>query len=205
MDQHLTQLLGELEQFGRENDERASQHSDQLLNITHDTGVFLHLLIQALQARRILEIGTSNGYSTLWLADAARATGGRVRTVEHRPERAEMAAANFARAGLQAWIEPHTGEAGPYLAALPEDRVDFLFLDAGRGEYPGYWPQLQRVLAPGALMVVDNAISHPAEIAPLAAAVQATPGYLTSLVPVGKGELLILKLPAPTRASSEKG
>ncbi len=197
MDQHLLDLLAELEGFGLANDERAAARADRLLNITRDTGVFLHLLIQALRARRILEIGTSNGYSTLWLADAARATGGHVTTVEHRSDRAELAAANFIRGRLVGWIDLHVGEAEPYLAGLPASSVDFLFLDAERDAYVGYWPDLQRVLVANGLLVVDNATSHQAEMAPFVAVVQATAGYLTSLVPVGKGELLILKLASP--------
>ena len=195
MDQNLLALLGELEHFGIDNDEVATGRSDRLLNITQETGVFLNLIIHALRAKSILEIGTSDGYSTLWLAHAARATGGRVSTVEHRPERAGLASVNFRRSGLAPQIDLHVGEAGSYLAELPNASVDFLFLDAERHEYPGLWPDLQRVLAPNGLMVVDNAVSHEAEMAPFVAQVKATAGYLTSLVPVGKGELLILKLP----------
>jgi predicted O-methyltransferase YrrM len=197
MDQHLADLLTELERFGAVNDERAAGRSDRLLNITHDTGVFLNLLIRALRAKSILEIGTSNGYSTLWLAEAAQATGGRVSTVEHGPDRAAMAAANFQRGRLTPCIDLHVGEAGQHLAGLPASSVDFLFLDAERYEYPGLWSDLQRVLVPNGLMVVDNAISHEAEMAPFVALVEATRGYRTSLVPVGKGEYLVLKLPDP--------
>ncbi len=199
MDEHLTSLLAELEQFGLENDERATDRSAKLLNITPDTGQFLNLLILALGARRIVEIGTSNGYSTLWLAEAARATGGRVMTVEHRRDRADIAASNFARSGLAPWIEQHVNEAGPFLAGLPPGSVDFLFLDAERVEYPALWPDLRRGLAPGKLIVADNAISHRSEMAPFVALVERTASYLTSLVPVGKGELLILKPADPTR------
>ncbi len=194
MDNGLAALLADLEQFGADNDERADARSEKLLNITRDTGQFLSLLIQALRSRRIVEIGTSNGYSTLWLADAARATGGAVDTVERRTSRAGMAAETFGRSGLAPWITLHTCEAGSYLAGLPGGSVDFLFLDAERTEYPGYWPDIQRVLPPGALIVADNAISHQAEMAPFVALLAATPVYLTSLVPVGKGELLVLKL-----------
>jgi predicted O-methyltransferase YrrM len=101
--------------------------------------------------------------------------------------------ANFARAGLGEWIGLHQGEAGPFLAGLPAASVDFLFLDAERGEAPGYWPQVQRVLAPNGLIVVDNAVSHAAELVPFVSTVTATPAYQTALVPVGKGEWPILK------------
>ncbi len=106
-----------------------------------------------------------------------------------------MAAANFERSGLASWIVQHSCEALQYLAELPDASVDLIFLDAERTEYPDLWSDLQRVLIPNGLIVADNAISHTAEMASFVAAVAATPGYLTSLVPVGKGELLVLKLP----------
>jgi predicted O-methyltransferase YrrM len=193
MDDGLFTLLAELEHIGADNDDRAAARADKLLNITHDTGVFLNLLVGAVRAHRIVEVGTGNGYSTLWLAEAARATGGRVDTVEGSPAKASLATANFTRAGLSEWIGLHQGEAGAFLAGFPAASVDFLFLDAERYEYPDYWPDLQRVLVPNGLIVVDNAVSHAEELAPFAAAVTATPGYQTALVPVGKGEWLILK------------
>jgi predicted O-methyltransferase YrrM len=193
MDASLSVLLAELEQAGAENDADALERADKLLNITHDTGVFLNLLIRAVRARCIVEIGTSNGYSTLWLAEAARATGGRVETIEHSSAKVRLAGANVVRSGLGEFIALHEGEAAPFLAGLREASVDFLFLDAERCEYPEFWPELQRVMAPNGLIVVDNAVSHAPELVPFAGAVSATPGYLTSLVPIGKGEWLILK------------
>ena len=75
-------LLAELEQFGKTNDSATCERPRRMLNITRDTGEFLAVLVCATLARRVLEIGTSNGYSTLWLASAARAVGGAVTTVE---------------------------------------------------------------------------------------------------------------------------
>jgi predicted O-methyltransferase YrrM len=75
-------LLAELEQFGTTNDSATNERSRKMLNITRDTGEFLSVLVRATVARRVLEIGTSNGYSTLWLASAAQAIGGSVTTVE---------------------------------------------------------------------------------------------------------------------------
>src|SRR5262249_39147443 len=104
MDNSLRSLLLELERFGTENDARASQRSEKMLNIAPETGELLALLIQAVKARRILEIGTSNGYSTLWLADAARTLSGRVVTVEVSAAKAELARQNIERAGLSPWV-----------------------------------------------------------------------------------------------------
>ena len=76
----LQVLLSELERFGQANDNATVERPRRMLNITRDTGEFLSVLVQATLARRVLEIGTSNGYSTLWLASATRATGGAVTT-----------------------------------------------------------------------------------------------------------------------------
>src|SRR5512135_42008 len=97
----LDALFRELERFGQENDAQASSRSHKMLNITPDTGEFLRLLVRALKARRILEIGTSNGYSTLWLACAVQPINGSVTTLEKSPYEADMARANFARAEMQ--------------------------------------------------------------------------------------------------------
>ena len=94
----LSALLKELEQFGLENDAKANDRSQKMLNITPDTGEFLLLLIRALKAKRVLEIGTSNGYSTLWLAQAVQPHGGQVTTLELEPHKADMARTNFQRA-----------------------------------------------------------------------------------------------------------
>ena len=86
-----SELLTELEKFGASNDASTTDRSRKMLNITHDTGVFLALLVKATRSRRILEIGTSNGYSTLWLADAVGDSGS-ITTVDKAPDKVAMAA-----------------------------------------------------------------------------------------------------------------
>ena len=193
MNDTLSALLKELEQFGHENDARAKDRSQKMLNITPDTGQFLLLLIRALKAKRVLEIGTSNGYSTLWLAYAVQPLGGSVTTLESSPSKADMARANFARAGLQAWIDLKVLDAGKFIQQQPNEVFDFVFLDSDREAYLAWWRDLQRVLVPGGLLVSDNAVSHAHEMMDFVRAVQQTRGYLNSLVPVGNGELVVLK------------
>jgi len=193
MNDTLSALLKELEQFGHENDARAKDRSQKMLNITPDTGQFLLLLIRALKAKRVLEIGTSNGYSTLWLAYAVQPLGGSVTTLESSPYKADMARANFAQAGLQAWIDLKVLDAGKFIQQQPNEVFDFVFLDSDREAYLAWWRDLQRVLVPGGLLVSDNAVSHAHEMADFVRVVQQTHGYLNSLVPVGNGELVVLK------------
>ena len=122
---------------------------DRLRNVEPDTAELLGVLVRATRSRRILEIGTSNGHSTLWLADAAESTGGRVQTLDIDPRRTELALANLHRAGLDGLVECRTIGAAQALAEYPDDAWDLVFLDAERPEYAGYWPNLRRVLAPG--------------------------------------------------------
>jgi predicted O-methyltransferase YrrM len=188
------ELLLELEKFGADHDARTSQRQQKMLNITPDTGAFLAILVRASRAGRILEIGTSNGYSTIWLADAAEAQGASVVTVEALPAKADLARENFARAGLAERIDIHLGAAADYLHRLANETYDFIFLDADRSQYLAWWPELERVLAPGGLLVVDNAVSHAAEMAGFVQLVAVTPGFQHVLVPIGKGELVVLKI-----------
>lgn len=192
MDAQLTTLLDELARLGDTHDSDAANHDTRMLNITPDTGEFLAVLVKTMEARRILEIGTSNGYSTLWLADAA-GPAGTVTTVERSPAKIALARDNFARAGLAARIDQREGDAGAILRELDDGAYDLLFLDSLRSAYLAWWPQLRRVLRPGGLLVVDNATSHPQEMADFTAAVSADSGFTTSLVPVGKGEFLAVK------------
>jgi predicted O-methyltransferase YrrM len=189
----LDELLSELERFGKANDGANAERPRRMLNITRDTGEFLAVLVRATVARRVLEIGTSNGYSTLWLASAAGAIGGSVTTVELSEYKIGLAIANFARSGLASQITLLHEDAGRVLQRSADGAFDLVFLDSERPEYPGWWPHLKRVLRPGGLLVVDNATSHAAEMAPFVALVAADVSFATSLVPVGNGEFLAVK------------
>ena len=193
MTELLDALLTELEQFGKANDGATTERPRRMLNITRDTGEFLAVLVRATLARRVLEIGTSNGYSTLWLASAVRAIGGCVTTVELSDYKIGLARATFARSDLARYIVLVHDDAGRMLRRSADGAYDLVFLDSERPEYPGWWPDLKRVLRPGGLMVVDNATSHPAEMAPFVALVSADVQFVTSLVPVGNGEFLAVK------------
>lgn len=201
MKDSLETLKAELERFGEDNDSAASERSRRMLNITRDTGEFLAVLVRATDARRVLEIGTSNGYSTLWLADAASRIGGFVTTVEFADEKVALATANFERSGLSPFIELVHDDAGPFLERSRQSAYDLIFLDSERTEYPGWWRHLSRALRPGGLLVVDNATS-PAqaalEMAPFVELVTADPEFSTCLVPVGKGEFLAVKTAGPS-------
>ncbi|PJL65966.1 methyltransferase [Stenotrophomonas maltophilia] len=193
MTMRLSELKNELMHFGAENDAHETERARRMLNITPDTGEFLSVLVRFGTARRVLEIGTSNGYSTLWLAEAAAAIDGHVTTLEFAEDKVAMARSTFARSGLAEHITLVHGDAGQWLAGAAEGSIDLLFLDSDRGQYAGWWPQLRRVLRPGGLLVVDNATSHAEEMEPLCLLLDADPDFSTSVVPVGNGELLAVR------------
>lgn len=193
MNPALEALLAELEAFGETNDRTVSDRSQKMLNITRDTGRFLSVLVHATAARRILEIGTSNGYSTLWLAMAAQAVGGHVTTVEQADDKIALARQTFVRAGLEPFIHLVHDDAGRFITRLDGNSIDLLFLDSKRTDYAAWWPELQRVLRPRGLLIVDNAIAHPEEVAPFVKLVESSAAFQTSVVPLGKGEFLAVK------------
>jgi predicted O-methyltransferase YrrM len=188
-------LLVELEMFGKQNDSTHSERPKRMLNISRATGEFLTVLVKATSSRRVLEIGTSNGYSTLWLARGVKETGGAVTTVEFSEYKTSLAKVNFERSGLNPFIDQICDDAGNVLARAPDAHFDFIFLDSERSKYPTWWPHLNRVLRPGGLLVVDNANSHSKEMAPFVALVEADGQFTTSLVPVGNGEYLAVRCP----------
>jgi len=189
----LEQIKRELEQFGEQNDAVMEARKDKMLNITRDTGEFLAVMIRATSAKRILELGTSNGYSTLWLAETARAVGGLVTTIDYSEYKIGLAKNNFTRAGLTSYITQIHSDAGDALKSLTSESFDLIFLDALRSEYCKWWPEIRRVLRSGGLLIVDNATSHPEEMAPFVADVRRDNNFTTCVVPIGKGEFLATK------------
>ena len=123
-------------------------------------GKLLHLLARSQRARAILEIGTLGGYSTIWLARAL-APGGRVVTLEYDPKHADVARANFARAGLADAIEVHVGraiDALPRLAAAGRGPFDLVFVDADKASNPDYFSWALRLARVGSLIIIDNVV-----------------------------------------------
>ncbi|OCB35057.1 methyltransferase [Mycobacterium malmoense] len=125
--------------------------------VSAQQGKFLSLLAGAIQAHRVLEIGTLGGFSTIWLARGAGPQG-RVVTLEYEPRHAEVARANLERAGLTDWVEVIVGAALDTLPTLGGAPFDMVFIDADKENYAAYLGWAVRLARPGALIVADNAI-----------------------------------------------
>ncbi|MBZ0296899.1 MAG: class I SAM-dependent methyltransferase [Anaerolineae bacterium] len=192
MEAALRQLLNELETSGQENDAREPERRKKMLNLDPATAHLISILIRSSQRRSLLEIGTSNGYSTIWLAWAAKANGGHVTSLDRDPDKHVLADANLKRAGLRDTVDLLNGDATERVKAL-EGPFDFVFFDADRTSAPAQLSLLQPRLLPGALILADNALSHPDEIAPYLAAINVQPDFDHTIIPVGKGLSLAYK------------
>lgn len=128
------------------------------INVAPNQGKLLMLLAQTIGARKILEIGTLGGYSTIWLARGL-AAGGRLITLEANQDYAKVARANIARAGLGDSVELRLGNALDTLPSLAgEAPFDFIFIDADKANTPGYFQWAVRLARQGSLIVVDNVV-----------------------------------------------
>ncbi|WP_374023409.1 O-methyltransferase [Mycobacterium sp. HNNTM2301] len=125
--------------------------------VSAQQGKFLSLLAGAIQARRILEIGTLGGFSTIWLARGAGPQG-RVVTLEYEPRHAEVARANVERAGVADRVEVIVGAALETLPTLNGGPFDLVFIDADKENYVAYLDWAVRLARPGALIVADNVV-----------------------------------------------
>jgi predicted O-methyltransferase YrrM len=183
----------ELYATGREHDARQDDRLARWRNVEPETATLLGVLIRTKQARRILEIGTSNGYSTIWLGDAAEDTGGTVISLEVEPGRTALAREHLAQVGLQAVVDLRTEDAGRALRGFDHEAFDLVFLDAERPHYIAYWPDLVRTLAPAGLLVVDNVISHAHDLTEFMPVAERDERVDTVLVPIGAGVLLAVR------------
>lgn len=122
------------------------------LNVTTREGRVLRQLVEATGAKRVVEIGTSSGYSTLWLALGARASGGKVYTHEIDPEAVRIAQANFKKAGLEDVITIIQGDAHQTILEHKEP-IDVVFLDAEKQGYLDYLQKLLPLIRPGGLIL----------------------------------------------------
>lgn len=167
--------------------------SQRTRNLERETGHWLRLLVLATGARAILEIGSSNGVSTLWLASAAAETGGHVTGTELIPERAAAANAHLAEAGLGRVATVLPGDAATAVAGLAGP-FDLVFIDAEKDDYVAHFERVVGKVRNGGLVLADNVISH--DLSAYQAMLRARPDIETVTVPIGRGvEMSVVRRP----------
>ena len=178
----LRALLADLSAHGRHHDAVTLDRGRRMLNLDPEAAELVAVLATAAGARRALEVGTSNGYSTIWLA----AHVGHLTSIDRDPAKHEMARANLSRAGLLDRVDLRAGDATA-LAAELAGPFDLVLFDADRVSAPRQLELLLPKLSPRATVMHDNALSNPDELAAYLAAVTALPGFVHTVVAVGKG------------------
>ncbi len=164
-------------------------------SIPRTTGWLLYSLILASHPRRILELGTSFGYSTLWLCQAARDLGTTIETVELMPEKADQATENLRDAGYDNWIL-HKRDAKDVCREW-KGTLDFVFMDADADSYPDYWDCLASHLSPNAVVVADHALTHPHLLRPQLDKLVHQPELRYFIHPIDNGLLIASRVARP--------
>jgi predicted O-methyltransferase YrrM len=164
----------------------------RLRAITPETGQFLLTLALAIRARTIVEVGTSGGYSGLWLALAAREIGGRLTTFDVDPAKVARARETFAAAGLDEVVEARNDDGVAALEAFA-GAADLVFLDAEKELYEAALEPAIRALRPGGVLVADNLTTHPEALGGFRDRALADERLVGLVVPIGKGELVAVR------------
>ena len=181
-----------LEQIDQKDREDGTPRWQRLRQIPPETGRFLALLTANAPKGAVLEIGTSAGYSTLWLALACAAHQRNLVTFELLPEKVVLAQATFRLAGVEQSVRLIMGDAREYLHEY--DQIAFCFLDAEKEIYGACYEMIVPRLVSGGLLVADNAINHQYTLQPMLDRALSDARVDALIVPIGKGELICRKI-----------
>ena len=185
LDDRVRGVLARLEEEDARERAEGVPNEERSLAVGPESGRLLFALVAPNAGCEVLEVGGSRGYSTIWLAAAARILGGRVVSLERDPRKIEAWRRNIADAGLEEWAELLEGDALTTLEAL-EEGFDVVFIDAWKEEYERIFALAREKVEPGAVVVADNVVSH-AALAAYVEARQSDPTLVSVTVPVGNG------------------
>ncbi len=173
------------------------EHQAGMWNITPSEGAFLRDEIVKVNAEHALEIGTSNGYSSIWTALGLRKTGGHLLTLEIDEGRAQLAQENFSAAGVDSLVTLKLGDALKEIPKL-QGPFDFVFMDAEKSDYVRYLQMVVPLVRPGGVIVAHNVTDLRSLLEDFIHAVKADPRLKTTFVNVGPGGFSVsVKLPVP--------
>lgn len=204
MKERINAVLKKLEeQAALENSEKIEvEHDDKMLAISKETGQFFNILLKATKAKKILEIGTSVGYSTLWFVDAVLENEGKIITIEQNQSKVSRARKNFKEAGVSEHIEIKEGGAMQILheladsAKLDHSKFDFVFLDADKENNIEYFDLVLPIVRVGGIIATDN-ILYPEKFRPemkkFVNHIKSKPNVQTLTLNLGNGEEISIK------------
>jgi predicted O-methyltransferase YrrM len=166
-------------------------------NVPRSTGIILSSVLTIIGAKNVLEIGTSNGYSGVFLAEAVSKNGGILYTIESHKERIKLASETFKKAGLEAYIKLIQGHAPEIIKEVFKDNskvtFDMVFIDATKMEYGSYLEAVLPLLRSGGVIVGDNFLSHYKRMQPFIEHVKNHKELQGHLLPIDSGLLFCIK------------
>ncbi|MFH1750234.1 MAG: class I SAM-dependent methyltransferase, partial [Candidatus Micrarchaeota archaeon] len=174
----IERLLAEMEKY--------SESHDTAWSIPRDEARFLHLMALLAKPKAMLEVGTSTGYSTIWLGLAAKKFGGKIVTIEYDPEKVRIARGNFKKAGMGKTITILEGDANEILPKL-RGKVDFAFLDGVKEEYLRHFKWILPCLRRGGIVAADNAGDFAGQMGDYLAFARGNKKLVSTFIPIGNG------------------
>lgn len=162
-------------------------------NISRASANFLNMLVKISGAKNVVEVGTSNGYSGIWIAKALKETGGHLTTIEYYEKRIVLAQENFKKCGVDDIITIKQGSACDVLETI-DFEIDFAFIDANKSEYIKYFDIISPKLKKGGIIAADNITSHPEKVASFVEKIKSDPDYQVEILDLPAGMLLGYKI-----------
>ena len=162
-------------------------------NISPEVAIFLNLLIKDRSFQKVLEIGSSNGYSGIWLAEALSKTNGKLYSIESHKKRFTLAKENFQKSGLSSHITQIFGHAPEDIPLAPKF-FDMAFFDATKYEHQSYFEKIENRIKKGGLIITDNAISHKKELSTFFKTLESKKNWKSELLNIGTGLHISQKL-----------
>jgi len=184
----ILEQMQRLEAIDRQDRTDGTGRMQRLRQIPPETGKFLALMLTSALQGEVIEIGTSAGYSTLWLSLACTEQNRKITTYEVLPEKVMLARETFQTAGVEETVSLVEGDARTYLTSL--ERIAFCFLDAEKEVYADCYELVVPRLVKGGLLVADNAINHRETLQPMLDRALKDERVDALIVPIGKGELV---------------
>lgn len=175
--------------------DKLEETSEEFWNISHQTGNFISMLIKSTGSKNILELGTSNGYSTLWIADALKYTNGHLTTIEFWEKRQCLAREYIANCGLSDYVTFKIGQAYDIIMSeLQNEQYDLVFIDANKQEYLRFFEAIHPILKKGGIILADNITSHAEKVKPFVDAISSHKEYQSQILDLPDGLLMAYKL-----------
>ncbi len=175
--------------------DRLEETSEDFWNISRQTGNFISMLIKAANSKNVLELGTSNGYSALWIADALKHTGGHLTTIEFWEKRQCLAREYIENCGLSDYVTFKIGQAYDIIMTeLQNECYDLVFIDANKQEYLSFFQAVHPLLKKGGIILADNVLSHAEKVKPFVDAISAHKEYQSQVLDLPDGLLMAYKL-----------